>query len=637
MNEELLENKTDDEIKDYIKETLKTELKAELRAEIKYEVKDMVKKELAREEVQEVPVAINDSSAVNKVSVKEILKNLFAKLNKKAALYAAGAFAAIAVIVTVVLLVFVFNGWVVKDGGYRYYRYGRAASGNSTIDGIEYIFNEDKLLYEGWISYNGATYYQDFANGVYKNESVINGVSYNIAADGTLTIGTVIKDGGTYLYDMQGYSVTGLTLINDDYYFANDEGLIVFGWQNFNGDDYYFDEETGIMAVGMVPIEGKNWYFNENGVRTYGFVDFPEGRRYFMAGGNYATGKMSIVNDTYYFDDNGIMQTGFVTYDDKEYYFAEDTGAMFKGWMLLGNDYCYYDDNGVKAYGFTVIEDKYHYFDEETGFMVKGWQNIDNADRYFDDSGVMAVGARNISGSVYLFDGNGKLITGDGWYTQGNKKYYRLGEGKIATGFKDMNGATYHFASDGSLSIGMTKIGDNQYYFYNDGTMARNTKIDKFDVDANGVLTNPFATITNDNLDAYVQLLLDTYGRDPESIYKYCRNNFYYKYRDKSDVNSMACRMINNGCGACWDYAALCYKMLKAAGYNCQIVVGKGAFYAEHNWIIMEVSPGVWRHLDPERTHMWVYMKTDADLEALDGSARGIRYQWDHSKYPAAK
>lgn len=612
--------------KEDIKQDIKENVKKFLVDDIKANVGIFDASKTATNQNQEKIEEVNEAIAINAAKPKTI----------KAPAIIGGIFA-IAAIIYIMVIVFVFNGWKEIDAGYKYYEYGKIATGYRTIEGIDYIFDENNELKEGWIDYNNLRYYQDFANGVYKNESLVNGVKYNFAADGSLVVGTVKKGNDTYLYDQQGYSVTGLAMIDGDCYFANKDGLVVFGWQHLDGNTYYFDETTGIRTVSEANIDNKDWYFDEEGVLKRGIVELPEGKRYYLTNGGFATGLYSVKDKTYLFDENGYMQTGFITLDDKEYYFQDNDGTMYRGWMQQGDEFYYYFADGSKAYGFVNIDGGKHYFESSKGVMLTGWQDIDDSRYYFDNAGVMVSGATNISGSLYYFDGSGRLSSGEGWFVNNAKKYYKLGDGKIATGFKDIDGKTYYFASNGVMSIGMTKVAGNMYYFYNDGSMARNTKIGKFNVDAEGVLTNPFAVITPDNLDAYIQVLLDTYGRDTLSIFKYCRNNFWYKYRDKADITTMACRMINNGSGACWDYAALCYKMLKAAGYNCQIVIGKGAYYSEHNWILIEVSPGVWRHMDPERQGLWVYMLTDAELDALDGCSRGVRYQWNHSAYPNAK
>ena len=95
--------------------------------------------------------------------------------------------------------------------------------------------------------------------------------------------------------------------------------------------------------------------------------------------------------------------------------------------------------------------------------------------------------------------------------------------------------------------------------------------------------------------------------------------------------------MFNTGKGACWDYAAITYLLLKKAGYNCQIVIGKGYYATEHNWVIIEVSPGVWRHMDTERGGIKVFLVTDAQLDAWNMKWPSVRYEWPKDKYPAAK
>jgi hypothetical protein len=99
----------------------------------------------------------------------------------------------------------------------------------------------------------------------------------------------------------------------------------------------------------------------------------------------------------------------------------------------------------------------------------------------------------------------------------------------------------------------------------------------------------------------------------------------------------MAIRMFNTGKGACWDYAAIMKLMLDAAGYNSVIVVGKGAIYSEHNWLLVEVSDGVWRHYDPERQRLDVNGWTDEKLSSYNWYTRGTRYEWNKDDYPAAE
>ena len=233
--------------------------------------------------------------------------------------------------------------------------------------------------------------------------------------------------------------------------------------------------------------------------------------------------------------------------------------------------------------------------------MTTGLMDIDDKTYYFEDDGSMAKSFVEIDDQIYYFGDNGLRFTESGWQTINGKRYNFDGNGLVVE------------------TADVVTI-DNTVYAVNNGGNAKVTG----------------TVVTPENLDAYLIGILDSIGRDPQAIFNYCRS-FPYKYRDKLDVNSMACRMLNYKSGACWDYAALCYKMLTLSGYNCRIVVGRGAVYSEHNWILIEIAPGVWRHMDPERKGYYIYMLTDAQLQAYDGIAPSVRYQWDRGSYPAAQ
>lgn len=142
--------------------------------------------------------------------------------------------------------------------------------------------------------------------------------------------------------------------------------------------------------------------------------------------------------------------------------------------------------------------------------------------------------------------------------------------------------------------------------------------------------------VTADNLDEYLETLLDKHGRSLRAIYDYVHDGFTFRSTVKSDVTTMACRILNTGSGSCWDYAALTSLLLKKAGYNCQIIVGVGAIASEHNWVIVEVEPGVWRHMDTQHTKE-TFLLTDEELEARNGKSKYVNYEWDKSKYPKAE
>ena len=138
------------------------------------------------------------------------------------------------------------------------------------------------------------------------------------------------------------------------------------------------------------------------------------------------------------------------------------------------------------------------------------------------------------------------------------------------------------------------------------------------------------------DVDEYLESLLDKHGRSLRAIYDYVHDGFTFRSTVKTDVTTMACRILNTGSGSCWDYAALTSLLLKKAGYNCQIIVGVGAIASEHNWVIVEVESGVWRHMDTQHTKE-TFLLTDEELEARNGKSPYVNYEWDKSKYPKAE
>lgn len=89
----------------------------------------------------------------------------------------------------------------------------------------------------------------------------------------------------------------------------------------------------------------------------------------------------------------------------------------------------------------------------------------------------------------YFFYSNGALQTG--WVKDGDNWRYYSGN-KAIVGWYDIgdngNNKTYYFNKDSIMMSGKwLEIDGKWYYFYVDGSLARNTKIDNYEVDENGM------------------------------------------------------------------------------------------------------------------------------------------------------
>ncbi len=82
------------------------------------------------------------------------------------------------------------------------------------------------------------------------------------------------------------------------------------------------------------------------------------------------------------------------------------------------------------------------------------------------DEGTARGWSQNDAGQWQYIGENGKAVTG--WLTDGNAKYYFLSNGIM-------------------VSVKWLEIDGKWYYFYADGALAKNTKIDGYEVDENGV------------------------------------------------------------------------------------------------------------------------------------------------------
>lgn len=308
--------------------------------------------------------------------------------------------------------------------------------------------------------------------------------------------------------------------------------------------------------------------------------------------------------DTYYYSPDGEIPIGFALFaDDKSVYFAEN-GRISKGYCQIDGDYYLFDNDGQMQTGFSSYEGKTAYFDEN-GKGVTGKFSDDNGKTYYFERGLAVSGFKTIDNTTYWFSSNGVVPT----------------EQIVA-----LDGGYYYLNKDASIYKGWLKSGLNYYFFADNGVMKANALDDDYSFNANGVASA--RRLNQNTFDVYICDILKREGSTPRDIFNYVYNNFRYKYYGKSDPKSMAIRILNNGRGACYDYANLTKYLLEAAGYECQIIVGDSFNPnngSEHDWVIVKVD-GVWRHIDTQRGY---YLKTDSQM-------RSAGYGWNKNNYPAA-
>ena len=121
---------------------------------------------------------------------------------------------------------------------------------------------------------------------------------------------------------------------------------------------------------------------------------------------------------------------------------------------------------------------------------AQGWAQNDAGQYMYYKDGKSLTDTQTIDGAKYFFNDDGTLKTG--WVKDGDNWHFYSGK-TMLIGWHDFdeNGdnKTYYFTKDGLMVSGKwIEIDGKWYYFYTDGSLAKSTKIDGYEVDKNGVI-----------------------------------------------------------------------------------------------------------------------------------------------------
>lgn len=216
------------------------------------------------------------------------------------------------------------------------------------------------------------------------------------------------------------------------------------GWKGIGDNSYYMEEGTAKRATGLREIDDNLYYFSGTG--------------------ELQSGWQTIASDTYYFDETGKAVTGEQTINGHDYFFQAD-GKLKHGWSEDGTQF--YDESGFLVKSQARQDSGKTYYFDSNGIRMTGWQEIDGKTFYFSPTGEMAVDNTDIDGVRYYFNSDGQYITG--WEEVDGKQ-------------------VYHSTKNGMILRNKAeKIEGVLRYFGKDGTMLKNTKVDGYVIDKNGV------------------------------------------------------------------------------------------------------------------------------------------------------
>lgn len=371
-------------------------------------------------------------------------------------------------------------------GNDRYYfntDKGNMLSGIYTIGGAVYCFGDNGKAVTGWYTTeNGDRYYfSENDNKAYTGVHIIDGKKYYFDTNGKSKTGLIKDADGQYHYITNEGQGSGFIEINGNTYYVDKQGSVLTGLQTIGRDLYYFSK-YGVMQTGAATIDDKRFFFDpDTGKAAVGFVERENGYTYYYDGANgVKTGFVTVNGKLYRLGTSGNKLYGKQLVDGSYYFFDPQTGAAVSGWVesftSTGDVYrSYYSPTDHKAtVGLKQIDGAYYYF-SSSGNAVSGSYKVDGVSMYFDpNTQKLYTGPVSINGKMYYSDGlkglkqdsSQKVPTNAlSWGTIGGAKCYYGINGKPITGLQIIDKKLYMFDTDGKLLTGLISYkGITRYY-----------------------------------------------------------------------------------------------------------------------------------------------------------------------------
>ncbi|PGU02875.1 N-acetylmuramoyl-L-alanine amidase family protein [Bacillus cereus] len=278
---------------------------------------------------------------------------------------------------------------------------------------------------------------------------------------------------------------------NGSHYYADSSGILLKGWQEFEGNTYYFSPSSNHRVKGSNGsdslIDGKLYNFNDDGVlqrSSWDNLGYSDASGAFIEEGlKEIDNKIYYFKETYattnelrledqgvilHFSDKGVLERAtdlngkalnritYITLNEKQLVFEKD-GSIRK--------------NGVSKIFLPGLFDEKDqpvlvYYSFEEGPAYTGWKEIDGKKYHFVGGKHYTFdGHEPIDGKRYYFnqDGEAKLT---GFDKINNKIYYYNDKGEMQTGWQEIDGKWYYFDESGAAKIGWFEVGGGYHFPY---------------------------------------------------------------------------------------------------------------------------------------------------------------------------
>ena len=240
-------------------------------------------------------------------------------------------------------------------------------------------------------------------------------------------------------------------------------------------DATVFDiDEEGFTNVSEIfpdiPTVREKWY-KEDGYWKYRLSD-----------DEMTIGWRKIDGVYYFFNGQGQMQAGKWLHlkDSREkidgnWYYLNNNGDMREtGWFNQDGNWYYITSTGARSYNELLEIAGQKYLFDKDGKMLTGHQVFNGKKMFFADSGALQTAGKpstwqKIDSDWYFYDEDGLRTVGK--KNINGSTYYFNQEGVMQTGWTFVDGHWNYFASSGAMKTGWVKDQETWYYLDKDGIM----------------------------------------------------------------------------------------------------------------------------------------------------------------------
>ena len=314
---------------------------------------------------------------------------------------------------------YVKNCWkLIKNLWYHFDANGIMQTGFLTLNGKTYYLQSSGAMKTGWQKISNTWYYFDGSGAMVSNGwKWINSKCYYFDKNGKMAADTWI---GEYYVDADGawvkakqnepdnwiqssgrwwyrhgdgtYTRSDWEYIGNKWYYFDQNGWMITGWQKVKGSWYYMESNGARVADGWKWINNKCYYFDKNGkMAADTWID-----------GSYVDASGVWIKDKKQEPEN-VTKTGWVQYSGHWMYYNTDGSYVKSNWKSVNGIWYYFDQNGWMATGWITLSSGKYYLNPAKnsngveGAMLKGYKQIDGK-WYYLQSGESPEGSLRYEG-----------------------------------------------------------------------------------------------------------------------------------------------------------------------------------------------------------------------------------------------